>query len=112
MMIDHIWTMRRAESKTSNPERLLLLGNFKQRAKLRLKSIEPRAGNGRAGNGVPAIGAENCFALHRAIGGFAANLDDARFRRRVGILGRGGWGLRGRGLLLRAPNEQGHEGDS
>ncbi len=27
-MIDHIWTTRRAESKTSNPERLPLLGNF------------------------------------------------------------------------------------
>ncbi len=28
MMIDHIWTTRRAESTTSNPERLPLLGNF------------------------------------------------------------------------------------
>ena len=28
MMIDHIWTTRRAESKTSNPQRLPLLGNF------------------------------------------------------------------------------------
>ena len=28
MMIDHIWTTRRAESKTSNPERLPFLGNF------------------------------------------------------------------------------------
>jgi hypothetical protein len=27
-MIDHIWTTRRAESKTSNPERLPVLGNF------------------------------------------------------------------------------------
>ncbi|MFN9968503.1 MAG: GH36-type glycosyl hydrolase domain-containing protein, partial [Phycisphaerae bacterium] len=28
MMIDHTWTTRCAESKTSNPERLPLLGNF------------------------------------------------------------------------------------
>ena len=34
MMIDHIWTTRRAESKTSNPERLPFLGNFKVREQI------------------------------------------------------------------------------
>ena len=29
MIIDHIWTTRRAESRISNPERLPLLGNFR-----------------------------------------------------------------------------------